>query len=134
MTLIDTIRNWKNRREQEMLQNQMDDNEQPRQVRDRYLESLERENQFQENQERKEYLKKKIALYKKQKMAELLYGIKGKKEERKSYLGQTVLNHKVSVLNDSNNILRQKSIMTGNNLLNNRVEEFKRRKYKKNKL
>lgn len=134
MTLIEAIKNWKNKREQEMLQNQMDDNEQPRQIRDKYLESLERENQYQLNQDRKEYLKKKIANYKKKKMRELLYGIKDKREKEKSYLGQKVLKNKVDVLRDSNNILRQKSMMkqrsilSNNSLLNNRRDEFKRKK------
>ena len=60
-------------------------------------------------------------------MAEMLYGIKGKKEERKSCLGQKVLNHKVNVLNDGNNLLRQKSILSNDSLLNNHVREFKRK-------
>lgn len=131
MTLIDKIREWKNRREEEMLQNQMDDNEQPRQIRDKYLESLERERQFQMNQDRKELLKKQIANYKKQKMKELLYGIKDKKEKRDSYLGDHVINRQVNVLNDSNNLLRQKNMMTGSSLLNNKVDEFRRFKRKK---
>jgi len=38
MTLIDKIKDWKNRRSEEMVQNEIDDNAPPRQIRDRYLE------------------------------------------------------------------------------------------------
>ena len=133
MTLIDTIKNWKNKREQDMLQDEVDEESPPRQIRDRHLESLERENQFQDNQDRKELLKKKIALYKKKKMAEQLYGIKEHREKEQSYLNSDT-SRKVQILKDGNNILRQKSMMHqksilgGNSLLNNHVREFKKRK------
>jgi vesicle coat complex subunit len=126
MTLIDKIRDWKNKKENEITQNQIDDNAPPRQIRDRYLESLERENQYQDNQDRKEFLKKKIAEYKKTKMKEQLYGIKDKREKQNSYLGNNLLNKKVCVLGGSN-LLKQKSIISKKSLLNNNRREFKKR-------
>jgi vesicle coat complex subunit len=126
MTLIDKIRDWKNKKENEITQNQIDDNAPPRQIRDRYLESLERENQYQDNQDRKEFLKKKIAEYKKTKMREQLYGIKDKREKQNSYLGNNLLNKKVCVLGGSN-LLKQKSIISKKSLLNNNRREFKKR-------
>jgi len=135
MTLIDAIKNWKNRREQRIAQDEADDNAPPRELRDRYLESLRRERQYQMNQDEKVMLKKKIAEYKKKKMAEMLYGIKDKREKEKAFLGN-VSQNKVNVLSDNNNMLRaksimkQKSILSGNSLLNNRRDEFrKRRRY-----
>ena len=142
MTLIDTIKEWRNKKEREMLQNGMDDDERPREVKDGYLDSLRRERQYQMNQDEKEHLKETIAAYKKQKMRERLYGIKDKREKENSYLGNQILKKKVKVLKDSNNMLkqksmmRQKSILSARSLLNNRREEFKRRSrsYKKNKV
>jgi len=133
MTLMDVINEWRNNREAKARQSDIEEEKPPREIRDRYLESLERENQYQDNQDRKEMLKKKIAEYKKNKMKELLYGIKDKREKRDSYLGQHVLKQKVNVLKDSSNILkqnsimRQRSILSRNSLLNNRKEEFKRK-------
>jgi hypothetical protein len=127
MTLIDKIKDWKNRRSEEMVQNEIDDNAPPRQIRDRYLESLERERQFQMNQDRKELLKLQIAQYKKKKMAEQLYGIKTKREKTKSYLN-TDLKRKVDIMNGRNNMLKQKSILSQKSLLNNRTDEFRKRK------
>jgi hypothetical protein len=127
MTLIDKIKDWKNRRSEEMVQNEIDDNAPPRQIRDRYLESLERERQFQMNQDRKELLKLQIAQYKKKKMAEQLYGIKTKREKTKSYLNAD-LKRKVDIMNGRNNLLKQKSILSQKSLLNNRIDEFRKRK------
>lgn len=128
MTLLDMIKEWKKKREGEI-----EIDEPPKEMRDKYLESLRRERQYQLNQEEKIRLKKTIAEYKKKKMAQLLYGIKDKKEKRKSYLGDHM--QKVKVLNEQNsilkqrNLMKQRSIMQGNSLLNNRIEEFKRKRY-----
>ena len=135
MTLMNTLNEWKTKKAQENELNEIEEDAPPKEMRDRYLESLRREKQYQDNQEEKVYLKKTIAEYKKKKMAEMLYGIKENREQEKSYLNSD-RNRKVKVLNDGNNLLRQKSMMnqksilSGTSLLNNRVQEFKRKKRK----
>ncbi len=106
----------------------------PKPVIDRHLDSLRRERQTQENEMEKQYLKKQIAEYKKDRMRKTLYGI-GEERDKDDYLGK-VQQKKVDIMNKKREILKQQSIMKqksilgGNNLLDNRKEEFKRKKQK----
>ena len=98
-------------------------NEEPKEIHDKYLESLRRERQVQMNEVEKQELKKRIAEYKTTKIRENLYGIKDKREKQKHLLGQI---KKVKVLQRNNNLLKQKSIIGTKSLLNNRKKEFKK--------
>lgn len=94
---------------------EIDDDAPPREIRDRYLESLRRERQVQLNEDEKEYLKQRIAQVKKEKVKRYMFGIKDKPERKESIL-------KRAKYRKQNNILKQKSI------LDNRKKEFKRTK------
>ncbi len=136
MTLMNTLNEWKMRRERENELDEIEEDAPAKEIKDRHLNSLRRERQCQINQEEKLYLKKTIAAYKKKQMAEQLYGIKENREEEKHYIDSD-RSRKVKVLQDGRNILRQKSMMhqksilSGSSLLNNRVQEFKRTKRRK---
>ena len=99
--------------------------EAPKEIHDKYLESLRREREVQMNEVEKADLKKKIAEYKTTRMREHLFGIKNKREKEKHLLGQI---RKVKVLQRNNNMLKQKSIIGNRSLLNNRKEEFRKSK------
>ena len=101
----------------------------PKPLIDRQLDSLKRERQFQMNQEEKVLLKQQIAEYKKQKLRD---GLFGKLEKEKQLLGE--IKKKTKVLDNKNNLLKQKSmlkqksILGGNISLNNKKNEFKKNK------
>jgi len=108
-------------------QPQGEDDDEPKEIRDRYLESLRRERQVQVNEIEKAMLKEKIKQYKTEKMRKHLFGI-GEDHNQKSYLGN-VKNKKVKVLQDKINVLRAGNIMR-NSSLDNRKEEFKKKRIK----
>ncbi len=101
--------------------------EEPREIRDRYLESLRRERQVQMNEVEKIELKGKIVEFKKNNLREHMFGIKDKREREQNILGQM---KKVKILEGTNilkekSIMKQKSIIGKDSLLNNRKKEFK---------
>lgn len=123
MTLKEIISRFMGKEEQ--------DDDEPREIRDRHLESLRRERQVQTNEVEKQDLKIKIAEYKKKKMREHLFGIKDKREREKQFLGEVqqkkvqVLQHKKGILK-AQNVMKQKSILRGKSILSNRKKEFKK--------
>ena len=118
MALIqDLIKKMKGESEEEEV------DEEPKEIHDKYLESLRRERQVQMNEVEKAELKKRIGEYKTTKMRENLYGIKDKREKEKHLLSTM---KKVKVLQRKNNLLKQKSIIGTKSLLNNRKKEFKK--------
>ena len=78
MGLLKDIFNKIMRREEEPAEEIPDDV-----TRDKYLRSLRRENRVLDEEEEKEYLKRKIALRKKIKLRKHLWGLKGRLREQK---------------------------------------------------
>lgn len=91
----------------------------PKQVIDRYLDSLRRQRQVQLNEVEREQLKKAISKYQLERERKYLWGLKDKKEKKKRLLGN-LKRAKVNILKERTKILNRKS------LLNNRKEEFKK--------
>jgi hypothetical protein len=124
MTLKETI--------QKMMGKEEEEEYEAKEVIDRHLDSLRREDQFQNNQEEKEYLKKKIAEYKKAKMKEHLYGIKDKREQEKTILGQ--IHKKKAQIMKKRSMLRQKKrkkskpLLNRKNMLSDGKKQFKKTK------
>lgn len=113
------IQNFK-QKEQEM--EDIDDNE----TKDRYLRTLRRERRVQLEAEEKEHLKQIIAEYRKQKLKEHLYGIKGEMDKEKANIIKRKINErKVNILKQRNDLIAKHS------LLNNRKDEFKKTKTSK---
>lgn len=98
----------------------------PKPVVDRGLDSLRRESQVQDNEVEKEFLKKKIAEYKKDKMRKMLYGIDPDREKDENFLGG-VENKKVEVMAKNCDINSQKSLMKQKNLLKSDIHTLKQK-------
>ncbi len=110
------------------MRGQEEEDEGPKEIRDRYLESLRRERQVQMNEVEKVELKEKIAEFKKNNLREHMFGIKDKIEIKKNLLDNQI--KKVKILEGNNilkakSIMKQKSIIGKDSLLNNRKREFR---------
>ena len=106
MSMIDKLKEWVSGEEEE--------EKPPKPIRDKQLESMEREWEFHQMQERKQLLKKLLAEKKKQRLKE---GLFGKFEKQNGYLGKSVERKKVNVMGKPVNILKQDSIMKQKPLL-----------------
>jgi len=82
---------------------------------DGYLKSLRRERQLQLEEVEKIRLKKRIAGYKKDRMRELMYGMK-KQITRKKLMGST-MKKAGKILQDGKSLLKSKSFMFGKSKL-----------------
>ena len=118
--MIQRFKNW----------NKEEPDEPAREIRDKQLESMRRERQFQLMQEEKKQLKKDIAAYKMQHIREHMFGVKEEMKERK--LLDNMKEANIKLLKNKKikhqNMLKQKSIFGKKSLLNNRVNEFKKKK------
>ena len=81
----------------------------PREVRDKHLESLEREWQYYENQKRKEYLKKKLLELKKEQVKEKVFGIEPHKREETILQAQTI-KEDFNIMKPSVNLMKAKRL------------------------
>jgi len=95
----------------------------PKQVIDRRLDSLRRQRQHQLNEMEREELKKQIMEYQKDFQRKHLWGIKDKiRQKKKRQLLGEIQRKKVNILK------KRKSILSGNSLLDNKKEEFKKKR------
>jgi len=76
---------------------------------DKYLKSLRREDRIMDEEEEKEYLKKKIAERQRQRMRKHLYGIK-EKLEKKQLIKALNKKKEISILKEKLPLLRKKKI------------------------
>lgn len=96
----------------------------PRQLIDRRLDSLRRQRQHQLNEIEREQLKKQIMEYQKDFQRKHLWGIKNSlKEKRKQQLMEAIRKRK-----KVNVMAAQRKILGRDSLLNNRKEEFRKRR------
>ena len=84
------------------------DGELTEEVKDRYLTHLRRERNFQNNQEEKEYLKARIAAYKKKQIREGMFGIQEKRIRHQSVLDQKSILEQPNIMRDSCSIMGKK--------------------------
>ena len=122
MTIKETI--------QKMMGKEDEEEYEAKEVIDRHLDSLRREKQFQDNQEEKVYLKKRIAEYKKQKLREGVFGIQDNKEKKDHILGEVQkkkceIMQKRSLLHQQN-MMKQKPLLTRRNMLDDGKRQFKK--------
>lgn len=88
---------------------ELDDDGPPREIRDRHLESLEREWQYYENQKRKELLTKKLRALKKKQTKERVFGI-GQNVKHPSILKAKLEDSGVDLTKQRFNLLKQKKL------------------------
>ncbi len=103
----------------------------PKVVVDRRLDGLRRMKQVQENELEKVKLKKEIAEFNRERTARHMFGIKDKKElmeKKRNILSKIETINKVNLLKEKKvKILsNQGSILSGNSLLDNNKQEFKK--------
>lgn len=106
---IELVKKMGNREEEE--------NYEPKQVIDRYLDSLRRQRQVQMNEVEKEQLKKAIARYIKEREKKHLWNL-GHKEKKKQLLEKVKQKKKISILKQ-----KRKRLIEGS-LLDNKIDEF----------
>lgn len=96
----------------------------PKQVVDKYLDSLRRQREVQLNEVEKERLKKAIAVYQKERERKYLWGMKTKlKDDKKRKLMEALKKKKkVKILTN------QKKMLSRRSLLDNKKDEFKKKK------
>jgi hypothetical protein len=87
-----------------------------RQLRDKHLESLEREWQYYENQKRKELLEKKLLALKKKQIRERVFGVGAYQKEKETIMDARFEDSGVDINKEEFNLMQQRSIMKAKKL------------------